>query len=111
MVSILGEVTGDDGNQWYEILYGEGSAFVSAQYVTVNETATDDESEEETQEVVVEEESESETPKKAARESGEECGWRRKCSQGCFRRTEKTCRFLFQRCRRSFLSDAADGFP
>lgn len=67
VVSILGEVTGDDGNQWYEILYGEGSAFVSAQYVTVNETATDDESEEETQEVVVEEESESETPKKAAR--------------------------------------------
>lgn len=57
VVSILGEVTGDDGNTWYEILYGQGSAFVSAEFVTVEETA-EEESEEETTNEVVEEEAE-----------------------------------------------------
>ena len=55
VVSILGEVTGDDGNTWYEILYGQGSAFVSAEFVTVEETA--------------EEESEEEKPAKAAKKA------------------------------------------
>ena len=50
VVSILSEVTGTDGSsQWYEVLYGSDSAYVSAEYVTVNE-GTESESEEETTE-------------------------------------------------------------
>lgn len=68
VVSILGEVTGDDGNSWYEILYGQGSAFVSAEYVTVTEAESESETEAATEpETAAEEETQSETPKKAAR--------------------------------------------
>lgn len=55
-VSILSEVTGTDGtSQWYEVLYGTESAYVSAEYVTVNEVV-ESESESETTGEVVEEE-------------------------------------------------------
>lgn len=66
VVSILGEVTGDDGNTWYEILYGQGSAFVSAEYVTVTEAESESETEAATEpETAAEEETQSEAAKKA----------------------------------------------
>lgn len=68
VVSILGEVTGDDGNTWYEILYGQGSAFVSAEFVTVTEAESESETEAATEpETAAEEETQSEAAKKAAR--------------------------------------------
>ena len=70
VVSILGEVTGDDGNTWYEILYGQGSAFVSAEFVTVTEAESESETEAATEpETAAEEETQSEAAKKAVRKS------------------------------------------
>ena len=70
VVSILGEVTGDDGNTWYEILYGQGSAFVSAEFVTVTEAESESETEAATEpETAAEEETQSEAAKKAARKA------------------------------------------
>ena len=73
VVSILGEVTGDDGNTWYEILYGQGSAFVSAEFVTVTEAESESETEAATEpETAAEEETQSEAAKKAARNDSKE---------------------------------------